>query len=147
MDMSPHRSYFFDTGLYFECRKCGACCTGSPGIVRVKRDEIEKIARFLSVPVHEFMKKYIYSYGPGYSVREHPDGRCYFFDEKCLVYKVRPIQCRTFPFWFRHLRNEVNWKKISKECPGIGQGKHYTKEKIIDIVHNTLFDKDLETET
>ncbi len=142
MGIKTDQSYFFDNGLYFKCKQCGACCTGSPGIIRVQQDEIEKIAGFLSVPVHEFIQEYIYSYGPGHSIREHPDGRCYFFDEKCMIYNARPIQCRTFPFWFRHLRNEVNWIKISKECPGIGQGKYFSKEKILDIVRKTFFDKD-----
>ncbi len=139
--MSPHRSYFFDRGLYFECRQCGACCTGSPGIVRVNQDEIKKIACFLSVPIHEFMQETIYSYGPGHSIREHPDGRCCFFDGKCLIYEVRPVQCRTFPFWLENLRNETNWKGISKECPGIGRGKYYSKEKILHIVRKTFFDQ------
>ena len=139
MDLSPHRSYFFDDGLYFECKRCGSCCTGSPGIIRVDRNEIEEIARFLCIPVHEFKQEYTYSYGQGLSIREHSDGRCYFFNEKCIVYEVRPIQCRTFPFWFKFLRNEASWKKISKECPGIGQGKNYLKEEILEIVQKSFF--------
>ncbi len=142
MGIETHQSYFFDNGLYFKCKQCGTCCTGSPGIVRVKQDEIENIAGFLSVPVQEFMQENICSYGPGYSIREHQDGRCYFFNDQCDIYDVRPVQCRTFPFWFKHLRNKASWIKIAKECPGIGQGKYYSKEKILDIVRQTFFDKD-----
>lgn len=39
--------------------------------------------------------------------------RCIFLDEKdgksCTIYKSRPVQCRTYPYWPRLLMNESNW--------------------------------------
>ena len=39
MKKISNRPYFFDRGIHFECRRCGACCTGDPGIVYADKDE------------------------------------------------------------------------------------------------------------
>ncbi len=52
MNRLDQRSYFFDAGIRFECRRCGACCTGDPGVVRVNEQEIAEIAAYL-VPIHK----------------------------------------------------------------------------------------------
>ena len=38
------------------------------------------------------------------------------FNNHCLVYKDRPEQCRTFPFWDTYLEN---FQLLLKICPGI----------------------------
>ena len=140
LDRIYHRSYFFDQGLIFECQKCGACCNGEPGIVIVYDDEVERIARYLSVEVASFVKKYLYPCKGSYSIREYDDGRCFFYHDECIVYPVRPRQCRAFPFWFENLRSPKKWRQICRQCPGIGSGKLYTKEHILEILHSTFFD-------
>ena len=87
-----HRSYFFDQGILFECRQCGACCMGDPGIVHVYHDEVESIARYLSVEVLSFIEKYLYPIKGGYGIKEHTDGQCYFYQDGCTIYPVRPGQ-------------------------------------------------------
>lgn len=138
MEKLYHRSYFFDQGIYFECQRCGACCTGDPGTIYVDKDEIARIAEYLSVRVSACVDTYLYPIEEGYSIREHSDGRCLFYNNGCTLYPVRPHQCRTFPFWFENLRSLKNWKRISKECPGIGWGPHYSKVQIIDIVRSNM---------
>lgn len=136
-----HRSYFFDQGILFECQRCGACCTGNPGIVNVYKSEFEKMARYLSVQVSSFMDTYLYPLKGDYSIRAYPDGRCYFYQDGCIVYPVRPGQCRTFPFWFENLRSAKKWRKVSKECPGIGRGgRYYSKEQILKTLHSEFAD-------
>lgn len=135
-----HRSYFFDQGLFFECQQCGACCTGDPGIVRVHKKEIKRIARFLSMQVSSLVEKYLAPLKDNFSVREDQDGRCYFYQNGCTIYPVRPGQCQTFPFWFENLRSPKKWNRISKECPGIGHGRLFSKQEILEIVHSTFVD-------
>ena len=89
-----NRSYFFDQGLHFECQQCGVCCTGDPGIIYVDRDEVPRIAEYLCVEVSLFIEKYLYPYRAGYSIKEHSDGRCLFYDDRCSIYPVRPDQCK-----------------------------------------------------
>ena len=135
-----HRSYFFDQGLSFECQRCGVCCTGDPGIVRVYQNEVKRIARFLSVRVPNLIEKYLDPLKENFSIREDPDGRCYFYQDGCTIYPVRPGQCQAFPFWFENLRSPKRWQRISRECPGIGCGRLFSKEQILEIVHSTFVD-------
>jgi uncharacterized protein len=134
--MNPlyHRSYFFDEGIRFGCRRCGGCCTGAPGIVRIDADEITHVADFLGMSVPRVVKKYLTPGQNGYCVRESREGRCLFFEEGCRVYPVRPMQCKTFPFWFTNLRSEARWESIRRQCPGIGRGRRYSKSEILNVL-------------
>ena len=60
---------------------------------------------------------------------------CIFLKKKkCIVYKARPEQCRTWPFWPENM-NAKKWKKeIINFCPGIGKGKKYSFQEINKIV-------------
>jgi len=132
------RSYFFDSGIRFECRRCGACCTGAPGSVLVRIHEIHGIARYLKIDTQRLIEDYLCPFGGGYSIQERADGRCLFYDDGCAIYPVRPLQCKTFPFWFELLRSPKRWHKMVEECPGIGSGLLYSKDEIIEIVGYTL---------
>lgn len=129
-----NRRYFFDRGLRFACRRCGRCCTGRPGIVRITRDEIQRISRYLETPVHELIRHHLLSAGNAWHVREHPDGRCLFYRDGCVIYPVRPRQCETFPFWSENLRSRERWERIARDCPGIGEGTLAAKEQILKIL-------------
>lgn len=132
MHALEQRSYFFDAGIRFACRRCGACCRGAPGLVRVDDREIVEIATLLDVSIPRLIRRCLEVWGNGYRIREHADGRCHFFDRGCRIYPVRPAQCRTFPFWFANLRSEARWASVSRACPGIGTGRLYTRQAIMD---------------
>jgi Fe-S-cluster containining protein len=66
-------------------------------------------------------------------LRKKPSGQCYFYNkekEKCMIYGIRPMFCRTFPFSFKIIFNEQNkskakikmyyTEKAKKYCKGIG---------------------------
>jgi len=131
------QAYFFDAGLRFECQQCGACCTGEPGTVYVAPNEIRPIARTMNMPVNRLIKEFLYPFQDSYSVREDRDGHCFFYDSGCLIYPVRPSQCRSFPFWLDILRNERRWRRTAAECPGIGRGRLYTREEILDVIRQS----------
>lgn len=114
--------YSFDPSACISCG--GHCCTGESGYIWVKYHEIEKIALFLERSVEDFATIHLKKVKHRYSLIEKKrevegDFACIFFDAKlkcCSIYPVRPLQCRTFPFWdqFKNDREEVE-----KECPGI----------------------------
>jgi len=116
----------FDFGFdQSACISCGGhCCTGESGYIWVKYDEIIAISDFLNLTPEKFGIIYIKKVKHRYSLveynrKDHNDFACIFFDEKingCTIYPVRPLQCRTFPFWdqFKNSKEEVK-----KECPGI----------------------------
>ena len=132
MNPLDQRPYFFDDGIRFACRRCGACCTGAPGVVRVDEPEIAGIAAYLGISAAQVVDDCLYPWENGHSIKENRDGSCLFFEDRCRIYPVRPRQCRTFPFWFANLRSEARWNAIRNECPGIGTGRLYTKVDILD---------------
>jgi uncharacterized protein len=113
--------YCFDSS---KCATCGGkCCRGESGYIWVKDDDIASISKFLGIGEEDFAIIYIRKVGHRYSLNEKKlgddDYACIFFDEEkeqCGVYDVRPIQCRTFPFWEQFKKNE---KEVRDECPGI----------------------------
>ena len=133
-ELDQHR-YFFDSGIRFQCQRCGACCTGAPGVIRVSDEEAADIAAFLGLPVQEAIDTLLYPWENGYSIREDDDGRCLFYEEGCRIYPVRPRQCRTFPFWTAILRSQARWDSIRRSCPGIGTGRLFAKNEILDILN------------
>jgi Fe-S-cluster containining protein len=106
------------------CETCGGrCCRGESGYIWVKYDEAVNIAAFVNLSLEEFATIYLRKVGHRYSLREkrlgENDFACVFFDEKkerCGIYAVRPMQCRTFPFW-EQFKNDM--EEVQKECPGI----------------------------
>jgi uncharacterized protein len=48
----------------------------------------------------------------------------------CSVYPVRPLQCRTWPFWEGLLATPDNWASASQTCPGINTGPTHSRSSI-----------------
>lgn len=135
---SGRRAYFFDKGLRFACRQCGACCVGEPGTIYVAEAEIETIAASLNLSVYVFTEQYLYPFKDSYSIKEDDQGRCLFFDQGCTIYPIRPLQCRTFPFWFCNLRSEDRWRHTKSQCPGIGSGRYYSQSEILKMIQESM---------
>ncbi len=106
------------------CRECtGNCCTGESGYIWVAVQKIPEMAAYLGIDNSEFIKKFLKKGGYRYSIKEiqRAEGEydCIFFDRTilgCMIYPVRPLQCRTFPFWDYFKDNE---EELRNECPGI----------------------------
>ena len=109
--------YVFDENA---CKSCGGrCCTGESGYIFINDAEIERLANHLNISKSDFIDTYLYKVGFRYSIKEkvYKDGyACVFFENGCSVYKCRPTQCRTFPFWEYF---KTNKEELKKECPGI----------------------------
>jgi|SaaInlStandDraft_1057018.scaffolds.fasta_scaffold05290_7 uncharacterized protein len=125
---------FYEKGLEFSCRKdCSKCCGGSPGYVFLDEDEILRLQNCLGVDQEFFLDNYTKAVGDRISLRdvEEDNWNCILLkDGKCSVYENRPLQCRTFPFWPQNIITKAEWEETKTECPGIGEGRHYTKEEI-----------------
>lgn len=135
------RPYFFDDGLCFECTQCGQCCTGRPGSIYVAAAEIEVIARHLGITPAALVADTLYPFRDSYSIREGPNGDCVFFRGAaggCAIYPVRPRQCRTYPFWPALLAAPERWAGEASRCPGIGQGRVYSRGEIMALLEQQL---------
>jgi Fe-S-cluster containining protein len=124
-----------ETPIHFKCKSdCSNCCKVSGGTVLVRDVEIKPIAKHLKISVDEFLKHYTRKEGKHLCLTDHGGSDCIFLkDDKCTIYPVRPFQCRTFPFWPQNLKTEKRWFSIQDECPGIGEGKAFSKEEIMAI--------------
>ena len=127
----PDEPWYAD-GLRFSCTQCGKCCTGDPGYVWVTDEELAKLAKFRGDRASEFAAVYTRSARGHRTLREKANGDCVFYEagRGCTVYAVRPLQCRTWPFWGTNLRSEAAWQRTEGQCPGSGQGELIPVEEI-----------------
>ena len=132
---------WYRDGLSFSCTQCGNCCTGAPGYVWISSEEISRLAKHLKLSTDEVLEKYCRKHGQRISLQERRTAEgnydCIFLKEDsltkkrmCTVYPVRPLQCRTWPFWDGNLASQENWNRASKRCPGMDRGKKYSLAQI-----------------
>lgn len=98
-------------------------------------NDIGKLAAFFSISQDEFKKKYTRMVDLGVAKRrtllEQENFDCIFWSEGgCSVYPVRPLQCKSYPFWNSHLHSQEAWDQVEKECPGVNIGKHHPGDTI-----------------
>ncbi len=134
---------WYAAGLHFECVECGGCCSGpSEGYIWVTRPEIELIADFLKISIGQLRQQYLKRVGLRTTIIEQSATKdCIFLRKidgrkQCVIYQVRPSQCRTWPFWSSNLASPGAWNKTAQKCPGINRGKLYSFEKIQKIKRN-----------
>lgn len=132
------RPWYAD-GLKFTCTQCGNCCTGEPGYVWISDVELQRLADHLKQPLAEVVRKYCRKISGKFSLKERKSLRgeydCVFLEEidgrrVCTVYPVRPLQCRTWPFWDGNLISQKSWQRAGRKCPGLNKGRHYTQAQI-----------------
>lgn len=123
---------WYAQGLRFACQACGRCCGGAPGYVWVDEQDLAAMAALLGLPAADFERVYVQRLGRGKSLREKANYDCVLLDGRgrCTLYEVRPLQCRTWPFWPSNLRTPRDWEQAARRCRGIGQGPVYRYEQI-----------------
>jgi hypothetical protein len=128
-------SVWYQDGLRFSCTQCGNCCSGDPGYVWATKPEIARISVFLGRTDGWLDKGQLRRVGLRYSLTEKPGGDCVFLERvdgksQCSIYPVRPLQCRTWPFWNENLRSPEAWDQAHRKCPGMNTGRHHTYVQI-----------------
>lgn len=143
---------WYADGLAFTCQLCGNCCTGGPGYVWMTDDEVAKLAAHLKLSVTETLKQHCRKINGRISLKESRNTAgeydCVFLIDKkipdadgvvhtrrvCGVYAVRPLQCRTWPFWDGNLETPGAWQRSARRCHGMAAGgRKFTQEEIEKI--------------
>lgn len=129
-----------EVGLRFECTQCGACCTGAPGYVHYTSTEADAMAAELGIPRSDFDRRFTHRtpFGPSLTETKTKFGNdCVFLDREtrpgkalCRVYRNRPAQCRTWPFWKDNLKTPHHWRSASRTCPGMNTGTLHSPQTI-----------------
>jgi Fe-S-cluster containining protein len=136
---------WYAEGLRFSCTRCGNCCRnhGDYAFVNLSPRDLAEIPRFLGISAEEFSARYC-TKEPGHFPTLRMDApQCPFLDanSRCTIYSVRPMQCRTWPFWRANLADEATWNgPVRERCPGIGAGEILSQERIEVQVRQTEAD-------
>lgn len=140
MDQEKASTKWYAAGLHFECIECGGCCSGpGEGYIWVTKPEIDLIADHLKMTTSQLRRKYLRREGLRTTIIEHETTKdCIFLrkiggKKQCVIYHVRPNQCRTWPFWADNLSSPTAWNRVAQTCPGINRGRHYAAKKIEQI--------------
>lgn len=126
------RLWWEDEGVRFECRGCGRCCGGEPGEIWVTPAERAKIAAELGMDEITLRKECLRRVDGRLGIKEKENYDCYFLDggtKRCKIYKVRPLQCRMFPFWPSMLSDKRVWDYYAAFCRAWGRG-NYTRQSL-----------------
>ena len=124
----------YEKGIKFKCQGSANCCVsrGSYGFVFLSKKDLSRLVKYFKTTSINFIKNFCLKSDGYIHLKEiKNNGECIFLkNKKCTIYKARPTQCRTWPFWKENM-NAKKWNEnITKFCPGIGKGKLYSKEKI-----------------
>jgi hypothetical protein len=148
LSSAVHQSPWYSQGLGFTCTQCGNCCTGPPGFVWISEAEIVRLAEYLKLTPQEVVERYCRKLAGKFSLKESKNPRhggydCIFLKEQstnpdhprrtCEIYPVRPLQCRTWPFWPSNLKTPQAWAQAGRRCPGMDHGKLYDQQQIQSI--------------
>jgi uncharacterized protein len=103
----------------FQCRKCGNCCRPR-GYIRLLDGELEQMAEFVGMAVHDFTRAYtrLMESRIGLTLVEKNDGACVFLsdDGECIIQSVKPKQCRDFPVRWNYPGFEKNCRAMKETC-------------------------------
>lgn len=161
--------------LRFNCTRCGNCCSDKNTLINLTYRDILRISKGLNLDLKDLidvigffifekelsgkdLKKMVISpikTEKGFAfvgLLKNKLGECYFYDKKnkkCLIYSIRPMFCRTFPFSFDKSINE-NWslekeirffytEKAKLYCTGIkGDAPIINKKNLLVLAKKTL---------
>jgi len=132
----------FQKGIKFKCQGSSNCCVshGKNGFVYLNNNDAKKIAKFMNEDITDFINKYCDRTDGYLHLKEiYKNGDCRFLKNKrCSIYRYRPTQCRSWPFWKENM-NAKEWNNnIVNFCPGIGKGKRINFSKILKTINNDV---------
>ncbi|EFW37495.1 YkgJ family cysteine cluster protein [Treponema phagedenis] len=126
---------FWESGLYFSCTRCSVCCRFDPGFVYLSETDFTNLLHWSELSEDDFIKKYCrwVEKNDGYEylcLQEKPNYDCILWNEGCVAYQYRPLQCSAYPFWSSLLVDEDWWNVNATGCPGCNQGAYHAPEEI-----------------
>ena len=111
------------------------CCRHSPGYVFLIQKDITRLLAATGLDLKTFQARYLREVnlsGIGrVSLVEKANYDCIFWEEDgCSVYRYRPMQCRSYPFWSGNLISRHTWESLKSSCPGVGVGRLHSRREI-----------------
>ena len=115
----------------FECQpECTHCCTMA-GNVFLTEDDVDRIAAHLELTPAEFREQHCLYDDEDLRLAGRSKDPCRLVTATgCSIHEVKPVQCRTFPYWPEYVVNKRSWKNLGSFCPGIGVGPIIPVEQV-----------------
>ena len=83
-----------------DCTQCANCC--KVATVPLKHRDMEKLARYLRIPLAQFIEEYTTRNESKDLILKRTDAGCVFLDGNlCSIYEARPSNCVNFPHLVR----------------------------------------------
>lgn len=97
--------------------------------------EANAISLEICLPKHDFAKQITDKNPYCYEMVKNIEDKCFFLkDNRCSIYKLRPLICRFYPF---ELKFEVDKNQhvfdFTVECPGINKGRMMCKRDFEEL--------------
>ncbi|MAG14210.1 MAG: zinc/iron-chelating domain-containing protein [Spirochaetales bacterium] len=126
---------FYEGGLHFKCARCSSCCRHEPGYVFLTASDVENLKKATGLSGSRVRAKFCRIVFLGIierlSLKEKENYDCIFWNEGgCTIYKRRPLQCKTYPFWSANLISRESWDLLQNTCPGVNEGRLYSRNEI-----------------
>jgi hypothetical protein len=131
----------------FDCTKCGKCCYG-PGNVYFSQKDCINIKKYLKLNEDQWnqLAQRIFHKNQNGIYIHKTYNKCYFLDDKnrCRIYPIRPLQCRTFPFWPSYFSKLKELENLIHSCPGSKlvdfqkNAKTYSVDEIVYYCNKTI---------
>jgi len=123
---------WYAAGVRFACTAGGDCCHnhGEYDRVYLTRAEERAVALHLELSLRELRRRYT-TEEDGYRIARSRNGACAFLDGcRCRIYPVRPVPCRTWPFWPDTMEGDAFAREVASFCKGVGRGRLHSHEEI-----------------
>lgn len=123
---------WWSEGIRFECQGSGNCCVshGEYGFVYVTKEDRKNMAAQLGLKTAAFTKKFCNKTDGFFHLKDNGEDCVFLKNKRCTIYKSRPAQCRTWPFWPETMSAKA-WKKdVVGFCPGVGKGRLWDADEI-----------------
>lgn len=93
------------------------------------------MAKFLGLKTAQFTRQYCRKADGVFHLKDGTGPECIFLKgTRCTVYKVRPVQCRTWPFWPEVMSAKTWSKEVKAFCPGVGKGRLVSGAEIDQVL-------------
>lgn len=136
--MDKNNLNWYKEGIRFQCLACGECCSdhGEYTYIYLVKTDIHAISAFMHITKKDFLNQFCIM-DDGLIYLKMTGSACPFLvEKKCSLYPVRPLQCRTWPFWEENLIPGTWEKEVLPFCPGIGSGVLYSSGEIEQIARD-----------
>lgn len=139
---------FWKEGISFLCSQCSDCCRHEPGHVFLYEEDIPHILDLLKMEKEVFFARYcrwvdLHDGFEYLSLNEKENYDCIFWNNGCDIYRSRPLQCKSFPFWPLALESKQNWDVITSTCSGC-KCKNMSSSTIVDETSSVFFPTSLD---